>query len=52
MDNYCLERLFYAEVETERSGEGTGGKRSLGGSGGNNPDRIMRWPRVVKLKSV
>lgn len=24
----------------------------LGGSGGNNPDRIMRWSRVVKLKSV
>lgn len=26
MDNYCLERLFYAEVEAERSGEGTGGR--------------------------
>lgn len=28
MDNYCLERLFYAEVATERSGEGTGGRDS------------------------
>lgn len=28
MDNNCLERLFYAEVETERSGEGTGGRAS------------------------
>ena len=46
MDNYCLERLFYAWVETQRTGKGTGG------SSGNNPDRIMRWSRVVRFKSV